>query len=76
MGYQYEAQLREDYRPYVTRIEGVIDHFYLDNRGNVTVGIGHLLGDEHAAMGLHMIYNDRGVIATPEQLKHEYQVIK
>lgn len=45
-------------REHMVRWEGEIPHMYLDTRGKVTVGIGHLLADVKAAQALGFVYRE------------------
>lgn len=40
---------------FVLRWEGAVDHLYLDQRGNVTIGVGHLTTNLGAALALPFI---------------------
>jgi GH24 family phage-related lysozyme (muramidase) len=45
-------------REHMKRWEGEIPYMYLDTRGYVTVGIGHLLADVKAAQALGFVYRE------------------
>jgi GH24 family phage-related lysozyme (muramidase) len=42
----------EKFKELTREAEGVVEHLYLDTRGNVTVGVGHLVPNVAAAMQL------------------------
>lgn len=54
--------------------EGVIPHFYLDTKGFVTAGIGHLLRTEDEAFALPWTKDDRP--ASTAEIRFEYQRVK
>jgi len=55
--------------------EGNIAHMYLDTRGFVTVGIGHLLADEEAAVRLPF-QTAAGVRADADAITREWEHVK
>lgn len=46
------ATERRTLRTTLERYEGRVPHMYLDSRGYVTVGVGHLIGTKSAAIKL------------------------
>lgn len=59
----------------IERYEGRINHLYLDSRGYVTIGVGHLLSTVEAAMALPLV-DAQGKAASDELIAQEYQAIK
>jgi GH24 family phage-related lysozyme (muramidase) len=55
--------------------EGVIPHMYLDTRGFVTCGVGHLLETSAHAEALPFCYSE-GRPATVAEIRSEYAVVK
>jgi len=55
--------------------EGSVDHMYLDAKGLVTVGVGHLLGTIQDAQKLPFI-TQAGVKATAAEIKTDYDAVK
>ena len=55
--------------------EGVIPHMYLDTNGFVTVGIGNMLADDHAACAL--LFRDvvSGAEASPQQITADFYAV-
>lgn len=63
----------------IEKLEGRVNHFYLDSVGKVTIGIGHLVVSEDAAAELPL-YIPRMFgwflrRATPEEIRAEYQFV-
>lgn len=63
----------------IERLEGRVNHFYLDSVGKVTIGIGHLVSSEDAAAEL-TLYIPRMFgwflrQATEEEKRAEYQFV-
>ena len=56
--------------------EGTVDHMYLDTRGYVTVGVGHLIADEKAVKKLDFIHRESHHPATDDQKVTEYNHVK
>ena len=70
-----KAKLREALAEY----EGYVKHLYLDTKGNVTVGVGHMLPDKNAMSGVIMykVQNDKLTQpATLQEKMDEYGSIK
>ena len=55
--------------------EGIVEHMYLDGKGLVTVGVGHMMPSADTAAGLSFWLRKTGAPATAEQIKAEYDVI-
>ena len=56
--------------------EGCIEHMYLDTKGYVTVGVGHLLSTLTNAQSLAFIVQKDSKAATKEQIKTDYDTVK
>lgn len=56
--------------------EGNVPHMYLDTKGFVTVGVGHLLKDVEVAKKMPFVVRDTGVSATVKQIEDEFKLIK
>src|SRR5690606_37301762 len=56
--------------------EGSLEHMYLDTKGYVTVGAGHLLPTLKDAQTLAFILQKNNKRATNEQIKTDYETIK
>lgn len=57
----------------LTRWEGSRRHMYVDTRGNVTTGVGHLLRDGNAAASLPWFHRASGKAATPEEIRTAFR---
>lgn len=55
--------------------EGNVEHMYLDDVGNVTVGKGKLLPDPTVAEVMPFRYRSSDELASPEAIRDEYQVV-
>lgn len=53
----------------LSRWEGSTRHMYVDTRGHVTTGIGHLLRDANAAVALPWQHRTTGAPAMPEEIR-------
>lgn len=60
----------------IKKEEGCISHMYLDTRGYVTVGVGHLVADVNAACQLPFVQRDTGLPASTEDIIQEFQAIQ
>ena len=58
----------------IEKYEGRVNHMYLDSRGYVTVGVGHLLASVEKALLLPFKYSD-GNLAPPEEIQREYEFL-
>lgn len=56
--------------------EGRVAHMYLDTRGYVTVGVGHMISDENKAVAIPFIHRDTGQAATADDIRKEYNALK
>lgn len=67
--------------------EGFVNQMYLDTRGNVTVGVGHLLASVESALGLHFTsthhqtgaggsINDNELNASASLIRSEFEAVK
>lgn len=56
--------------------EGCVEHMYLDTKGYVTVGVGHLLSTLTNAQSLAFIVQKDSKAATKEQIKTDYDTVK
>ena len=65
-----------DVRPFVEQNEGNVPHLYGDSRGNVTVGIGHLVPDLGAAQAIALINKFTGVPATPDEVARDFEIAR
>jgi len=65
-----------DYRPLAEENEGNIPWMYLDTRGNVTVGIGHLLAVPVDAEALRFIEQDTGRPAAREGIRAAHAAVQ
>lgn len=72
------ANVRKTVSTKLEEYEGRIDHLYLDIKGKVTVGIGHMIPNAPAmtAVPMHLRGSQVAKLATFEQKKNEYEVIK
>ncbi|ROQ17966.1 MULTISPECIES: glycoside hydrolase family protein [Marinimicrobium] len=66
-----KAILRKNLEKY----EGKVSHMYLDSKGFVTVGIGHLLSTVASAQ-LLAFKNSKNLPATQEEIKADYDSVK
>jgi GH24 family phage-related lysozyme (muramidase) len=57
-------------------IEEYVPHMYLDEKGNVTVGIGHLLPKINDATPLPFIKRDTNVAATVTEIERDFNRVK
>lgn len=60
-------------RKKLAEYEGTITHMYLDSKGYVTVGIGHLLSSVAEAQKLPFVEQKTGKKAKAEQIKTDYE---
>lgn len=56
--------------------EGCVEHMYLDTKGYITVGVGHLLSTLTNAQSLAFIVQKDSKAATKEQIKTDYDTVK
>jgi len=55
--------------------ESAISHMYLDSKGQVTVGVGHLITDVQNAQKLSFITRN-GVKATAKEIQADFEAVK
>lgn len=67
---------RDRLRKSIEQHEGCIDHMYLDTRGNVTIGVGHLVPSIEFAQTLDFIVRDTGEPATPDLIRSDFDNVK
>ena len=67
-----KAKLRSKLEQY----EGKVEHMYLDTRGFVTVGIGHMMASAEDAKKISFINASSGSAATKQEIEDEYTLIK
>lgn len=58
------------------RFEGVVEHFYADIRGLVTVGVGNLVDPVALALVLPMRRLSDKALATPDEIRSEWLRVK
>lgn len=58
------------------KYEGLIEHMYLDTKGYVTVGVGHLLSTLTEAQALNFTKKKDSKKATKEEIKTDYDTVK
>lgn len=56
--------------------EGCVPYMYLDTRGYVTVGVGHMMRDKNAASELPFVHRDSGSKASADDIADEFETIK
>lgn len=62
-------------RAKMEKYEGKISHMYLDSKGFVTVGVGHLLKDLASAQKLNFKNKDN-MPASKDEIKTDYEAVK
>ena len=62
-------------RSKMEKYEGKIDHMYLDSKGFVTVGVGHLLKDLASAQKLRFKKRNN-MPASKDEIKADYEAVK
>ena len=70
------GNLKTKLKQNMMKYEGNVPHMYLDTKGYVTVGVGHLLKDVEAAKKVPFIIRDTGAIASIKQIEDEFKLIK
>lgn len=65
------------YADYAIKLEGDVNHFYLDTNGNVTVGRGHLVANKTALKNLYAYFrlHDGKTPATIDEVNHDYEEV-
>ncbi len=67
---------KQTLRKSLIRYEGDVRHMYLDSKGHVTIGVGHLVRNLAAALKLNLVVGKTGVIATEAQITTDYEMVK
>ncbi|WNO59745.1 glycoside hydrolase family protein [Rheinheimera sp. MMS21-TC3] len=70
------GSLKVTLKSQIERYEGRVPHMYLDTKGFVTVGVGHLLKDAAAAKQIAFIVRETGQPASAKQIEEEFNLIK
>ncbi|MDQ2044908.1 hypothetical protein NRL14_14320 [Pseudoalteromonas sp. 20-92] len=70
------GNLKTKLKQSMVKYEGNVPHMYLDTKGYVTVGVGHLLKDVEAAKKVPFTVRDTGIIASTKQIEDEFKLIK
>lgn len=70
------GNLKQILRTNLEKYENRIAHMYLDTRGYVTVGIGHMIPNKQKAKELKFVVEASGVLATPAEIESEYDLLK
>lgn len=71
-----DDSFRDRIRAELKNEEGCVTHMYLDTRGYVTVGVGHMLADVQAAQVLGFRNRASGEPATPEEIENAFNTVK
>ena len=71
-----DENVKEVLRGKLAQYEGRVEHMYLDTRGYVTVGVGHLLADEESAKPVPFVRRSDGNAASPQEIVDDYQAVK
>lgn len=66
---------KQTLRKKLDEYEGNISHMYLDSKGYVTVGVGHLLSTLQDAQKLPFM-NNKNIRATVAEIKSDYDNVK
>jgi GH24 family phage-related lysozyme (muramidase) len=59
----------------LARFEGVVDHLYLDTRGYVTTGVGHMLRSPADAEKLPFVHARSGQLASREEIRAAFEQV-
>lgn len=70
------GSLKVTLKSQIERYEGRVPHMYLDTKGFVTVGVGHLLKDAAAAKQIAFIVRETGQPASAKQIEEEFNKFK
>jgi len=68
--------LKTTLRAKLKQYEGQVNHMYLDTKGYVTVGIGHMISSVEEAKKVAFVNATSGTAATKKQIEDEYILIK
>lgn len=63
-------------RTKLEQFEGCVEHMYLDTKGYVTVGIGHLLATVGDAQKLAFVWQKDNKAATKEDIANDYDAVR
>lgn len=55
----------------ISNYEGFINHLYLDTKGKVTVGVGHLISNKNAVSGITLYKVKNKILTTPATLQEK-----
>ena len=66
---------KDTLRTNMEKYEGKISHMYLDSKGYVTVGVGHLLKDITSAQALNFTTSNN-ISASKDDIKADYESVK
>lgn len=69
-------QEKQRLRQALEKYEGKVEHMYLDTKGFVTVGVGHLLIDLAAAQQLNFVHQADMKTASKEEIQTDFDNIK
>ncbi|NUW66513.1 hypothetical protein HOP39_02585 [Vibrio coralliilyticus] len=70
------CQLKHTLCHNLEQYEGKVPHMYLDTRGHVTTGIGHLIANTHQAAELEFLHLSSGKRATKSEIIKEFTRIR
>lgn len=65
------TETRATLKKNLSRYEGNINHLYLDTKGKVTVGIGHLISNKNAMSGVTLYKVKNKLLSTPATLQEK-----
>lgn len=74
-GYMVTTAERATLKLKLEKYEGKVNHMYLDSKGYVTVGVGHLVKDLASAQKLNF-KKDNGLPATKDDIKSDFESVK
>lgn len=74
-GYMITATERATLKAKLENHEGKVNHMYLDSKGYVTVGVGHLIKDLASAQKLNF-KKTNGLSATKDDIKSDFESVK
>lgn len=69
------AAEKQALRTRLERYEGRVNHMYLDARGNVTIGVGHLLSGLAQAQSLPF-RSAKGALASAAEIQEDYEAVQ
>lgn len=65
------TETRATLKKNLSKYEGKIDHLYLDTKGKVTVGIGHLITNKNAMSGVTLYKVKNKLLTQPATLQEK-----